>query len=342
MDAKTGERLAEVIAQALDPKCPEAVVSFGGGETFLQFDRFIRLADLIRARCRARGGQVRLVVTTNGVLLDEGRLRKLARRRIGLSFSLDGPETVHDAARRDASGRRTFLRAFRNWSRYRRMIQALPEAPPCRINGVFGEHSGSLPDLARFWLANGVPLQEIVAVNPSRFNKTGRRQGTERAQARFVTGLREWGLEQVARCTPGNFLGEYRGPGVLFKGWQRLFAEQEKGFCTPGRGMLAVGPDGALYPCEAYIGLKRRRVGDVFGGLDSGRMKAFVAGCAKAEAICEGCSRRMACEKPCLAIRADLSPARNVARVCLFARKVADVTQETFDMLMRKDAGGGQ
>lgn len=338
MDLRTAKQLADRIAESMDPALPEVAVSFGGGETFLHFDRFIAVADLIVERCRQRGGRARLVVTTNGVLLDAARLRKLARRRIGLSFSIDGPAPVHDAARRDAAGRKTFRRASGNWSRYRALIRNLPDAPSCDINCVYGPHSGSLAELVAFWSAQDVPLLNIVAVNHSQFEPAAARRTTDRVRARFAQELHAWALAQTQRCSASDFLGRYRGPSVLFSGWLRLFSGQEKMTCTPGRGMLAAGHDGALYPCEAYVGQERRQVGDVFGGIARGRLDRFTAACAKAAAVCTACASRAACEKPCLALMASASPARNVRRACAFALRVATLTRDTFDQLMRTDA----
>ena len=338
MDLRTAAQLADRIAETLDPEQRETRVSFGGGETFLNFDRFIELADLIRKRCQKRGGHARLSVTTNGVLLDEARLRKLARRRIGLAFSIDGPEKIHDTARRDITGRKTFRRAFGNWSRYRAIIRNLPDAPVCNINCVFGPHSGSFGELMKFWIDQGVPLIEVVAVNHSQFETAEHRRATVRARARYVQGLGEWAREQARHCSASDFLSRYRGPLILYTAWRRLFTGQEKMLCTPGRGMLAVGHDGVLYPCEAYIGLDQRQIGDIFSGIDHKRFAPYVAECVKAEAFCAACDRREACEKPCLALMTKASPRQNVRRACPFAKRVTDLSRKTFEILMNPTA----
>lgn len=342
MSASTADRLASVIAAHLDPGTHTANVAVGGGETCLHFDRFLFFADRLRRYCRQQGGTATLSVTTNGSVLDDARLRQLARRRIGVTVSIDGPAEDHDAVRRDARGRGTFRKAFRTWRRYRALTRRLRDRPSCDIHSVFGPHSGTLADVIAFWSRAGVPLVPMVAANHSRFETPMQRTAADRAQRRFVSELRDWAQNQARRCTAADFLGRYRGPAVLYSSWQRLFTGQEKAFCKPGRGLLGVGPDGALYPCEGYVGLPERRIGDLACGIDRRALRAYVAECRRAERLCTGCGLRAACEKPCVALVADVGPAENVRRACGLAKSVAGIAQETFDQLLVKDTGEAQ
>ena len=335
MSLKTAETLADRIAQCLDPERGETVVEFGGGETFLQFDLFIRLCDLIGRACRKRGGRARIQVTTNGVLLNEERLSKLARRRIGLVFSIDGPEHVHDAARRTVSGRPTFRAAFASWKRYQALVRRIKPAPTCAVRSVFSADSEHVRLISDFWIQHGVFVQELVPANASHFGDQACRQQAKGVGAVFLKGLREWAHAQARSCTAMTFLSDYRGPQVIFNGWQRLLLGQEKTFCTPARGTLAVGHDGAVYPCEPYIGVPRWRLGDIFQGVDAGKIAAFVESCAQAEAHCVGCEHLLACEKPCFGLIATDTPAQNVKRHCRVAKRVSRIVEGSFCRMLR-------
>jgi radical SAM protein with 4Fe4S-binding SPASM domain len=190
--------------------------------------------------------------------------------------------------------------------------------------------------VCEFWTKQNQPLVDLVIINHSRFEKPTDQKRTDRAQAAAVAGLRAWALAQAARCTPENFLERYRGPSVIYKGWQRLFFGAHHPLCTPGRGMLAAGHDGTLYPCEAYIGTDRWRIGDVWNGIEADRLKAFLAECGKAEKICAACPTEPTCDKPCLGLSAGASPAENILEGCAMSRRVTDLVQESFDRLMQK------
>lgn len=78
------------------PRLPVRKVMFTGGEPFLRKD----MADLVGA-CLEQG--VVVDITTNTSLLDDGRIKRLAKMGLHeLTTSLDGPEPVHDAIRRKA------------------------------------------------------------------------------------------------------------------------------------------------------------------------------------------------------------------------------------------------
>jgi uncharacterized protein len=342
MSLETAEALAEWIARCADPSHAKVRLGFGGGETFLHFDRFIGICDLIVGVSRAKGVRVHIHVTTNGVLLDEARLRKLAKRGIDLTFSIDGPEEVHDMNRRTAAGERTFKPAYGNWRRYRTLARTMKPSPRSSIRSVFTQESGPLRKICDYWLRQGVPLQEIAPANASRLNGLAGQGSGKRIQDGYFKGLREWALEQADACTAMTFLGGYRGPRSVYTGWRRLLLGTEKQFCTPAQGVLAVGCDGGLYPCEPYIGVAQWKLGDLFNGLDSGKVAAFVASCVRAQTHCEGCRHRLACEKVCFGLIATDTPLQNVKRSCRgLAKRDARITEQSFRKLMRNSGTGG-
>lgn len=339
MDDRTSARLAGWIAGSMKREPRETLVGFAGGETFLHYDRFLAFADQLTARCREQGGVARISVVTNGVLLNPDRLQQLAERRIGLAFSIDGPETVHDAYRRDATGQGSFQAAFRNWVRCRNLELRRNDPGRCSVHSVFGPHSGSVREVSEFWIRQGQPLVNLAIMNHPRFAKTIAPEVVDQARAACVEGLREWALDQAARCTPGNFLERYRGPAVIYKGWQRLLFERGLPLCTPGRGILASDHLGNLYPCEAYLGTARWRIGDVWNGLEPERLEAFLAECRKAEKICAACPTEPTCDKPCLGLSANTTPVENVLEGCPLSKSLTRLVQDSFDRLMQWDAG---
>jgi uncharacterized protein len=337
MSEETAARLAEVIAHSLNPARPAVKVSFGTGETFLHFERFLATADLIVDRCRGRGGSTQVCVITNGVLLDEVRLQELAKRRVSLIFSIDGPPEVHDALRRDASGRGSFQAAFNNFLRYAELGYGRVPPVSCTIQSVFGPHSGSVQQLVSFWVKNEIPLFNLIPLSPTPFKPTLGAGAVSAARVRCLEGLREWAWEQAGYLSASDFLSRYQGPSVIYRGWRRLLLEQEDALCAPAQSILACGHDGSLYPCEGFLGGPRWRLGDLWQGVDAKRLQEFRAECRKAEAVCASCPGKRACEKPCLAVQPAASPKENVAAGCADAQTLANILQESFAVLMRNE-----
>jgi len=341
MSLETAKALAERIVQYADSTRMTVSLGFGGGESFLHFDHFITIYDLIANACHAKGIRVQTLVATNGTLLDEARFQKLITRRINLGFSIDGPEDVHDANRRTAGGQGTFQTAFANWQRYRVLMQEEGSSPEGFIHSMFSLKSGALKDICAFWLQQGIPLNDVVPVNPSRFSDAADRRNVKHIQDAYLKGLREWALEQAGTCTAMTFLRDYRGPKGIFEGWRRLLLGEENTFCTPARGVLGVGCDGDLYPCEPYIGISQWKLGDLFNGIDAEKVSAFVKCCEDAQAHCEGCRHRKVCGKACFGIVATDTPSQNVKRGCrTVAKRDARIMEESFRKLMRNKNRG--
>ena len=336
MEESTAEKLAQWIADAIPPTTRTTQVIFGGGETFLHYARFLTFVDLIEARCKEQGATAAIHVATNGVLLNEDRLQELAKRRIGLGFSIDGPEHLHDALRRDAAGKATFRTAFANWARYRELAEAARPPISCELNGVFGPHGGSLRDVADFWIGEGLNLVAVKPVNLTRFDTPAQAEAAERARAVYMEGLDDWAMDQAGKYSSTDFLAEYRGPLVIFEGWQRLLLDQERNPCTPGRGLLGVGHDGAFYPCDAYIGLEREKIGDVWNGIDAKALRDALSRFAQADAECAGCPTRKDCGKPCKAVIPGLSPLENLKRECASACATGMLLRRSFELLMSR------
>jgi uncharacterized protein len=92
---------------------PSVTITFHGGEPCLLgpdsfADRCRRLRDAL-----VEVSRVRLVIQTNGTLLDRRWADAFARHEVDVGISVDGPKSVHDANRVDHRGRGSFDRTAR-------------------------------------------------------------------------------------------------------------------------------------------------------------------------------------------------------------------------------------
>ncbi|MGE5645608.1 MAG: anaerobic sulfatase maturase [Acidobacteriota bacterium] len=110
MDTDTLERLVDTY---LFYSHPESTFAFQGGEPMLAglpfFEKLIEFQ-----RQYGRGGQVvSNALQTNGVLIDADWCRLFKESNWLVGVSLDGPEAVHDAYRRDKRGQGTWAQVIR-------------------------------------------------------------------------------------------------------------------------------------------------------------------------------------------------------------------------------------
>jgi len=103
MDDATIDRCLALLGR-MDPAGGLLIIH--GGEPLLAWDSCRRLA---------AQSPVRTVMFTNGAELTAERAAELARLRVNVLVSLDGPQEIHDAARRTTAGKGSFLRSIRGF-----------------------------------------------------------------------------------------------------------------------------------------------------------------------------------------------------------------------------------
>jgi uncharacterized protein len=104
--------VVEAVAAALGNQLqqqgtPFSVVLHGGEPLLLGTERLDALCSLLRTALPRPCG---VHLQTNGVLLTNSVLDVLIRYDVGISISIDGPETVHDRFRKDHRGRGSYSR----------------------------------------------------------------------------------------------------------------------------------------------------------------------------------------------------------------------------------------
>ncbi len=75
-------------------------ISFYGGEPFLRFDLLQQCTEY--AKLAGEGKEIRFNITTNGTIMNDDIERFLVDNDVRLSFSLDGPEEIHNKHRKFA------------------------------------------------------------------------------------------------------------------------------------------------------------------------------------------------------------------------------------------------
>jgi uncharacterized protein len=110
MDAEVSAAVASRLGElARSQDHPLSVVLHGGEPLMLGRKRLSDLFEQLRAALPASAG---LHVQTNGVLLDSAMIDLCLQYDVGISISLDGPEMMHDAYRRDHRGRGSHSRVL--------------------------------------------------------------------------------------------------------------------------------------------------------------------------------------------------------------------------------------
>lgn len=275
MDRETALAGVERLLEQAPPEA-ELVISFYGGEPFLNFPLIRAVVEHVAAAWPAR--TVGYIVTTNGTRVSDAALDFLVRHRFGVLLSLDGPAPVNDRYRvAKRTGRGQYAAAAAFLARLRARDSGYPErsvrlamtlAPPVdylRLDDWVGEmgiqpianlcDQSEFPEAARIpWAAEGLDalFGRYLALVAECHAADGLRDRT-RLHRSFASAVFHPLLQTIHRRRVGD-------PRI---------ALGEMGFCLPGRTKPLLHPDGHFYVCEKVEGLPALRIGDEERGFDA-------------------------------------------------------------------------
>lgn len=117
---------------------PEVTFAWQGGEpTLLGLTFFKKALELQKKYCRP-GMVIRNTLQTNGILLDQTWCRFLHQNNFLVGISIDGPGELHDALRKDNSGKGTFDRVMKGLSLLKK--HGVEYNILCTVNSANGEY----------------------------------------------------------------------------------------------------------------------------------------------------------------------------------------------------------
>jgi uncharacterized protein len=232
-------------------------------------------------------------ITTNAVALaswPDAEIAALASLKPSLIVSLDGPEELHDAHRRDNEGAGSHRRVL---AALRRLASAgLGRRITLRATYGPGETEvvrrlDALNNLAAEGLAAG------VAVEPWSLPPRDPRQWTAadwEPLAEEMAPVGDWWAGRRREGKPARF-------SYLDKNMGRCQKHQPLWFqCGAGRGYLTAAPDGTLYACHRG---GPTEVGTLEGGFDSRRRALWDQAPGAARPGCVACGLRFFCGGGC-------------------------------------------
>ncbi len=328
-------------------RVPQVTIGWQGGEPTLRGLDFFKQAVELQQRYRKPGQRILNALQTNGTTLTDEWCAFLREHGFLLGLSLDGPRKLHDAYRRDKSGRPTFERVMhglRLLQKHQVEHNILTTVHAANVDYPL-EVYRFLRDQARAQFIQFIPIVE-------RDNATGFQEGeklTERSisgeqYGRFLMAIfDEWVRNDVGKIFVQIF-------DVALAAW----VGQPPGLCvfdsTCGLA-LVLEHNGDLYACDHFVEPRHRR-----GNIMEKPLVEMVAsveqrrfGLAKRDALprqCLECDVRFVCHGGCPKNRIQ-SPAPGEERInhlCAgykaFFHHIAPYMRRMADELHRKDPKG--
>ena len=220
-------------------------ITFHGGEPLVPGAAWYRQAlPLLRDGLAPR--KVRFAAQSNLWLLTDELCELFKEYGLSLGTSLDGPETINDAQR----GSGYFARTMAGIERAR--VHGIDIGVICTFTAGSAPHA---PEIFDFFIREGLNFSVHAAVPSMCHPESDGWSMTPQAYGELLVDL----------------LGRYLENPTLVRistldSMARSVSAGRGGICTFGEclgGYLAVGPDGAIYPCQRFAGMEAYRVGDV-------------------------------------------------------------------------------
>ncbi len=195
MSDRVLESFVRQYLQAMPQQCE---FGFQGGEPMLAGLDFYEKVVALQKQHRLDGQRINNAFQTNGTLLDEAWCEFLAREKILVGISIDGPPQWHDAFRKDHAGNPTFHRA---WAGLELMAKHGVEFNVLvTLNSANAPHAG---DIYRYFVNHGARYLQFIPVlerdaddQPTDFSCTGEQFG------RFLLEVFEiWASRDVGKVS---------------------------------------------------------------------------------------------------------------------------------------------
>ncbi|MDB5064142.1 MAG: hypothetical protein JWM18_576 [Chloroflexi bacterium] len=271
-----------LLAQAASTRDLQLV--FVGGEPLLERETLFATVEYAERRCGETGHRVSSVVYTNGTLMTRELIAWADTHEVSLVVSLDGPPALNDRRRIFLSGRPTSRAVLRN---IRRLVESSTQ-PLLRVRAVAVEDTALVP-LHRYLMDLGF---NEIHVQPM-YDDAGL-AGAETTEQ--LVELLDW---YRTLLLDGVVISVLPFEGVIERMLARGGAVASWYPCSAGRGQLAVGPRGQLYPCHHFLEESRFQMGDVRHGLPTftARQPFFLR--VDQREPCRSCWARHACGGEC-------------------------------------------
>lgn len=278
----------------------QASITLFGGEPLIRKDFIPWLINTAQAQALEMKKKVTFSMTTNGTLLDREIGEVLKKAKVHIQLSADGNAKAHDIHRKFAN----------NQGSYHLVEKAIPiikeicpypsvrmTVTPKNVQGMAEgvEHFVNLG----FNTVHPVPMQED--------------DWTPETRKIFAENLEKTGAFFISSLMNDRFLSIHGITDVI----QRATHPSKNYLCGAGRTIVAIDTDGALFPCQRFLGYTysgpKWKMGDVWEDFEKEKRDYFfdltvdkVKSCKEKEkeskGLCQGCDIYKICSGGCPAI----------------------------------------
>ncbi len=220
-------------------------IDFFGGEPLMNFDVVKQLVEYGRSVEKEHGKNIRFTITTNGILLDDEKIKYINENMHNAVLSLDGRKSVNDNMRptlNDKGSHDVILPKFK------KLVDERPKDKYYYIRGTFTRENLDFAEDVMYFAEQGFKLTSIEPVVDDESNPYALR---EEDLPKVFEEYEKLAVKYADMQVEGDdfkffhFIVDLnQGPCVI----KRITG------CGAGNEYLAITPEGDIYPCHQFVG----------------------------------------------------------------------------------------
>lgn len=265
-------------------------LDFFGGEPLLNWHVVQQTIDYVHTQEKKHHKKIKMSLTTNGMLLDEAKVKYLTDNHIALILSLDGRKEMHDRMRPGVHGEGTYDQIVKN---LQYCVQHR-NGEEYYVRGTFTKYNLDFTTDVIDMLDKGFPA---VSMEPVVGEETEEYSIKEEDLPRVKEEYDRLAKLFIQREEEGKPFFFFHFNMDLWKG--PCLPKRLRG-CGAGHEYLAVVPNGDIYPCHQFVGREGYVLGNVYEGLKNMKMMHdFRANHVFTKPACVDCWAKFFCSGGC-------------------------------------------
>ena len=267
-------------------------IDFFGGEPLMNFDTVKQIVEYAKSKEKEFNKNFKFTLTTNAILLNDENIKYMNENMQNLVLSIDGREATNDKMRTRVDGKgsyKSILPLIKKVAESRNQDNYYVRGTFTRENLDFSKDVLHLADEG----FKQISVEPVVAAKD-----TGYDIRKEDLPAAFKE-YEELALEYVKRDKEGKGFNFFHFMIDLQNG--PCISKRLSG-CGSGDEYVAVTPEGDIYPCHQFVGMKDFKMGNVnHDEIDKSIQERFREANVYTKEECRQCWARFYCSGGCAA-----------------------------------------
>lgn len=266
-------------------------VDFFGGEPMLDFEVVKKTVLYARSIEKERGKNFRFTITTNAYRLNDEDIDFFNEQMYNVVISIDGRKEVHNRVRKTVGGKDSFDDVIKNALRFKERRKG-----QYYVRGTFTRYN--LDFCSDVLFLNDLGFDQL-SIEPVVLKPESPMSIREQDLPRIIAEYDKLAEEYIARRKTDKWFNFFHF--MIDIDNAPCAVKRLKG-CGAGGEYVAVAPDGTVYPCHQFDGIKSVELGNVFDGINNDELrKKFYYCSVPTKTDCSECWAKYYCSGGCMA-----------------------------------------